>query len=277
MNLIQTAMRCTGYGICAVVLTGVMQYASAQSKTITLIAEDDWFPYSAQRAGKSIGFAVDVVHAAYASQGVDVKFKVASFKSCLTQVEDGAELGCFDIHRDDDTKQHFLFPEEYLFTDTGGIYDMTGEGLPEKVNPQDLVGHRVGYTNGGIYGDFLDKAAGIQREFAMSDLSNLRKLQAGRQEYSLVSTISAEYIFKTHPEDFQVKPRLAGIISNQKMYVGFSLKRNDSKQAAALLDAGLIKIRANGTYKKIESEWLRSYLPVEKKIPQNPRNNLKLR
>jgi polar amino acid transport system substrate-binding protein len=244
-----------------------MQQAVAQTKTITLVAEDDWFPYSGQRDGKSVGFVVELVRAAYASQGVNVQFKVASFKSCLTQVEEGSELGCFDINLDDDTRKRFLFPNESLFSDTGGIYDMEKSGLPDKVTPQSLVGYRVGYTNGAIYGEFLDKAKGIQREFAMSDLSNLRKLVAGRQNYSLISTISAEYIFKSHPEDFPEKPRLVGIVSDQKMYVGFSLKRADSKEAAALLDAGMIKIRANGTYKKIELDWLGSYLPPEKSTP----------
>jgi polar amino acid transport system substrate-binding protein len=256
--------RYAGYGLCAVLLSGLIHHACAQTKTITLIAEDEWYPYSAQRDGKSVGFVVEVVRAAYAAEGVDVKFKVASFKSCLTQVEEGTEVGCFDINQDDDTKTRFLFPGESLFTDTGGIYDMENSGLPDKVTPQSLVGYRVGYTNGAIYGEFLDKAKGIRREFAMSDLSNLRKLVAGRQDYSLISTISADYIFKSHPEYFPLLPRLVGVVSNQKMYVGFSLKRPDAKEAAALLDAGLIKIRANGTYKKIEMEWLGSYLPPEK-------------
>ncbi len=243
----------------------VLGHAQAQAvKSITLVAEDDWYPYSAQRKGVSEGFVVDVIRSAYAAVGVDVKFKVASFKSCLVQVEEGVEIGCFDINLDTDTGSRFLFHNEPLFIDTGGIYDMEKSGLPDKVIPENLIGYRVGYTNGDTYGEYLDKEPGIHREFAMSDLSNLKKLTVGRQDYSLVSTISAQYIFKTHAEDFSVLPRLVGVISNQKMYVGFSLKRAESKEAAALLDEGLLKIRADGTYKKIESQWLGPYLPVEK-------------
>jgi len=225
-------------------------------KTVTIIAEDDWYPYSSQVKGVSQGFAVDVVRAAYAAVDVEVNFKFASFKSCLTQVEAGTEVGCFDITLDEDTQSRFLFPNEPLFVDTGGIYAIDKPGLADRVTPQDLVGSRVGFTNGAVYGDFLDKAKGIQREYAMSDLSNLRKLVAGRQDYSLVSTVIANYIFKSHATDFTVMPKLVGVVSNQKMYVGFSKKRPESKEAAALLDAGLVKIRANGTYKKIEAQWL---------------------
>jgi len=245
------------------ILTIFCQYASA-GKAITLVAEDDWYPYSSQRNGTSEGFVVDLIRAAYAAVDVDVRFKIASFKSCLKQVEEGVELGCFDVTLDEDTKTRFIFPNEFLFIDTGGIYDMENSGLPAKVTQLNLLGHRVGYTNGSIYGEFLDTAKGIERELAMSDLSNLRKLVARRQDYSLVSTTIANYIFKTHPDDFSLRPRLVGTVSNQKMYVGFSRKRPEAKEAAALLDQGLIKIRANGSYRKIELNWLGSSTAPEK-------------
>ena len=240
-------------------------HASA-GKIYTLVAEDDWYPYSSQTGGVSVGFAVDVVRAAYDSVGVDVRFKVASFKGCMAQVEAGTELGCFDITLDDDTRNRYVFSSEPLFADTGGIYAMEKAGMPDRVTPQNLVGYRVGFTNGAVYGDFLDSSRGIEREYAMSDLSNLRKLVAGRQDFSLVSTVIAAYIFKTHPADFVLMPKLVGVVSNQKMYAGFSKKRPESKEAAALLDAGLIKIRANGTYRKIEMQWLGNYQLPDKFI-----------
>lgn len=233
--------------------------AALAVRTLTLVAEDDWYPYSAQQNGVSEGYAVELVRAAYAAVGVDVRFKVASFKSCMKQVEDGTELGCFDVNQDDDTRKRFIFPKEYLFVDTGGIYDMASSKQPDRITMHDLVGFRVGYTNGAVYGDYLDHAQGIQREFAMSDLSNLRKLIAGRQDYSLISTAVANYLFKTYPDDFAVKPRLVGLVTNQKLYVGFSKKRPEAAEAASLLDEGLAKIRANGIYSKIEIEWLGTF------------------
>ena len=256
--------------MCLVVLAVFFHDAGAV-KTFTIIAEDDWYPYSSQVKGVSQGFAVDVVRAAYASVGVDVNFKFASFKSCLVQVEAGTELGCFNITLDDDTQSRYIFPNEPLFVDTGGIYAIDRPGMSDRVVPQDLVGFRVGFTNGAVYGDFLDKAKGIQREYAMSDLSNLRKLVAGRQDYSLVSTVIANYIFKSHAADFVVLPKLVGIVSNQKMYVGFSQKRPESREAAALLDEGMVKIRANGTYKKLETQWLGNVQIPEKLIEAKPK------
>jgi polar amino acid transport system substrate-binding protein len=265
LKFLTCAVRISRYGCGALTLALFSHHAWA-AKTYTIIAEDDWYPYSSQIKGISVGFAVDVVRAAYSAVGVDVRFKVASFKSCMAQVEAGTELGCFDINRDEDTRARFIFHSESLFADTGGIYAMEKPGMPARVAPQNLIGYRVGFTNGAVYGDFLDRSRGIQREYAMSDLSNLRKLVAGRQDFSLVSTVIADYIFKTHPDDFTVMPKLVGVVSNQKMFVGFSQKRAESKEAAALLDAGLIKIRANGTYRKIETQWLGNFQLPEKFI-----------
>ena len=39
---------------------------------VVLVAEDDWYPYSAKRNGQSEGLSVDIVRAAFASAGVTV-------------------------------------------------------------------------------------------------------------------------------------------------------------------------------------------------------------
>jgi len=233
------------------------------AQTITLTAEDDWFPFTALRNGQVEGFSVDVIRAAYAAVGVDVKFNAMPFNRCLAQVEFGTDLGCFNIVRQSETEKRFLFHKVPLFKDIGGIYDMEKSGLPSRVSPKDLIGHRVGYTLGDTYGDFLDKAEGIRREMAPTKLLNLKKLTAGRQEYSLISVSIAAYLFKTYEADFPVRPRLVGVVSEQEMHVGFSYKRPDSAAAAGKLDAGLLVIRKNGTYKMIEDKWLGEYPMLE--------------
>jgi len=239
----------------AVVLSSSFQTLHA-AQTITLDAEDSWFPYSALQNGQVDGFVVDVIRAAYKAVGIEVKFNPLPFKRCLTQVESGTDLGCFNVNKQPENEKRFLLHKVPLFKDKGGIYDMEKSGLPGLVQPEGLIGHRVGYTHGFTYGDYLDKTDGILREYAPNDLSNLKKLAYGRQEYSLVSVISATYLFKTYPADFPVLPRLVGVVAEQEMFVGFSRKRPDSIEAAARLDEGLLVIRKNGTYLKIVKKWL---------------------
>ncbi len=250
----------------ALVLAGVFPSGQA-TETITLNAEDNWFPFSAYRNGQTEGFVVDVIRAAYAAVAIEVKFDPMPFKRCLTKVESGTDLGCFTVNRQEDTEKQFLLHKVPLFNDTGGIYDMEKSGLPAKVSPADLIGHRVGYTHGYTYGDYLDNTDGIIKEEAPNDLSNLKKLAYGRQEYSLVSVITAAYLFKTYPKDFPVLPRLAGTVTEQEMFVGFSRHRPDSIEAAAKLDEGLLIIRKNGTYSKIVSNWLGRYPMLDDLLP----------
>ena len=93
------------------------------------------------------------------------------------------------------------------------------------------------------------------REVAPSDLSNLRKLIKGRSEFSLVYTRIVDYLQVTYPEEFKGKIRQVGVAVEDNLFVSFSKIWPDSKRYAKLLDQGLIAIRADGTYRKLEQKW----------------------
>ena len=51
--------------------------ASAHGETITLVREDNWYPYAALKDGKMSGLAVDVIEAAYAKMNIKVEVAIA--------------------------------------------------------------------------------------------------------------------------------------------------------------------------------------------------------
>lgn len=111
--------------IVATLLSALAAMPVAQAGTsYTLIAEDDWFPYTAERNGVIEGFGVDVIRAAYAAVGVEVKFKATPFSRCLMQVENGDDLGCFNTVKESDTEKRFLFHKQPLYENVTGIFDM---------------------------------------------------------------------------------------------------------------------------------------------------------
>ncbi|WMW81764.1 transporter substrate-binding domain-containing protein [Undibacterium cyanobacteriorum] len=228
--------------------------SSVHAQSITLIGEDDWYPYSAHKDGKLQGFAVEVIEAAYAAVDVKVNFKSAPYVRCLMLVETGQELGCFDSLKDSKLSAQFLFHQEPIFRAEIGIYglsDSTQSGL----SAADMRGHRVGLTHGYTYTDVIDKDDSIVREQAPTDLSNLRKLILKRSDYSLVYTRVVDYLQSRYPKEFKGKIKQVGSITVDKLYVSFSKKRPESAKFAALLDQGLRKIRGNGLYAKIEQRW----------------------
>ncbi|GGC70738.1 substrate-binding periplasmic protein [Undibacterium terreum] len=225
-----------------------------RAETITLIGEDDWYPYSALKNGQLQGFAVDVIDAAYASVGVKVQFVAAPYARCLMLVQTGQAMGCFDSLNDAKLGQEFVFHKEPIFKAVIGIY-ARADAAAQKITVAELKGHRVGFTHGYTYGDEVEKDNRIFREDAPTDISSLRKLLLGRSEYSLVYTRVVDYLNAFYASELQGKIRQVGIVTEDKLFVSFSKLRPEAARYADLLDKGLQTVRANGTYAVLEKKW----------------------
>lgn len=239
--------------LCSLVLV-CGTFTSAQAETITLVSEDNWYPYAALRNGKVSGFTVDVIEAAYAKSGITVEFVSAPYSRCLMMTKSGKALGCFNSLNDASLASDFLFHQEPLFKAAIGIY--AKEKIQEKsLKAIDLRGYRVGVTHEYTYGEKIDSDKKIVREVAPSDLSSLRKLTVGRSDYSLVYTRVADYLQTAYPTELKGKVQQVGVALEDKLFVSFSKMRPDAARYAALLDQGLLAIRADGTYRKLEKKW----------------------
>ncbi|MFZ6718636.1 substrate-binding periplasmic protein [Undibacterium sp. Ji49W] len=229
----------------------------ARAETITLIGEDNWYPYSAVKDGQNRGFAVDVIQAAYAVSNIQVKFIATPYSRCLMLVQSGKELGCFDSLQDAALAPNFVFHKEAIFKASIGIYAKTDgpHANASKLTGRDLRGHAVGVTHGYTYGSEFEGDTSIQREIAPSDSSNLRKLVLGRSNYSLVYTRVVDYLIATYPDEFKGKIQQVGTLIEDKLFVSFSKLRPESGRYADALDKGLRTIRSNGTYAGIEKKW----------------------
>jgi polar amino acid transport system substrate-binding protein len=229
-------------------------FSSAFAETISLVSEDSWYPYAALKDGKISGFAVDVIQAAYAKVGITVEFTSAPYSRCLMLTKTGNALGCFNSTNDTTLGPEFLFHEVPLFRAMIGIY-ASAKNSKKPLKAIDLRGHRIGVTHQYTYGDQIETDKAIIREVAPSDLSNLRKLVLGRSDYSLIYTRVASYLETSYPAEFKGKIFQVGTVLDDKLFVSFSKIRPESARYASLLDQGLLAIRADGTYKKLELKW----------------------
>lgn len=228
--------------------------ATSQLENISLVGEDDWFPYSGVKAGKLQGFAVDVIAAAYAAVNVKVTFQAAPYARCLKLVESGRELGCFDSLNEAKLSSAFHFHQVPIFQAEIGIY-AAADSIESGLRASDLSGRRLGLTHGYTYTDVIEKDQSIVREMAPSDYSNLRKLVLKRSDYSLVYTRVVDYLSALYPQELQGKIKQVGTLSVDNLYVSFSKRRPEALRYASLLDQGLLKIRKNGVYARLEQNW----------------------
>lgn len=229
-------------------------YAAEQTQSISLVGEDEWYPYAAYKDGKLQGWAVDIIEAAFAAVDVKVNFKSAPYARCLMLAETGQELGCFDSLKDSKLSKVLLFHTDPIFKAEIGIYALQSS-TASNLQVTHLRGKQVGVTHGYTYTDEVDTDQSISREVAPTDLSNLRKLVRQRSEYSLIYTRVVDYLVNRYPEEFSGKIKQVGSIGQNSLYVSFSRQRADSTKYAELLDRGLRKIKKNGIYAKLEQKW----------------------
>lgn len=234
---------------------GLALCVGAWAQRIRIGAEDDWRPYSYVVDGKPVGFVVDLVRAAWAAAGVEVDLVPLPYARCMKEVDNGTLAGCFDTLRDPRTESRYLWHRKPLFKARIGIYGRSqGAATSGRVEPADLLGHRIGVTNGYDYGEAFDNDNRMRRDVAPSDLTSLRKLVAGRVDYALVFDRVAQEIARVHPELGQGFVQ-RGVLVEPLLYLSFTLRQPGLEALVARFDAGLDKIHKSGEYARIEARW----------------------
>lgn len=217
-------------------------------------AEDDWRPYSYAVGGEPVGFAVDIVKAVWAAANVPLELVPLPYARCMRMVDNGDLDGCFDTLRDARTEANYRWHREPLFKARIAIYGRKIGQTPSVMGPEDLVGQRVGVTNGYDYGQAFDNDRRMVRDVAASDLASLRKLVAGRVDYALVYDQVANRIADLHPELAQQFVQ-RGVLVEPLLYLSFKRKGDDLARLITKFDQGLAAIRKSGEYARIESRW----------------------
>ncbi len=227
----------------------------AQAETVTVVGEDDWYPYCADRGGKPEGLAADIVREAFKAAGVDVVFKVMPYARCMDETKKGAEVACFDTTWLPEYDENFIKTKSHLFEAEIAIYSSSTYSGKMGLKVSDLEGKTVGITNGYEYGAEFGANKKIKSDSAKSDILVLKKQAAGRTDFALLYSRVADFLLKENKKEFDGKIKRVGTVVVDKLFLSFSKKHKDGKKFADLFDKGMDAIKANGTYKKIEDNW----------------------
>jgi polar amino acid transport system substrate-binding protein len=169
-------------------------------------------------------------------------------------VDNGDLDGCFDTLRDARTEAQYRWHRQPLFKARIAIYGRTVGPNAPVIGPDDLLGQRIGVTNGYDYGAKFDGDSRMVRDVAVSDLASLRKLVAGRVDFALVYDRVADRIADLHPE---LAPLFMqrGVLMEPLLYLSFNRKGDALKPLIVKFDQGLEQIRKSGEYARIEARW----------------------
>jgi polar amino acid transport system substrate-binding protein len=231
------------------------QPSTVPTKTTVLKigAEDDYYPYSAKRNGRTVGMAAEIISAAFAATNVDFEFVSLPYARCMSETSKGEIAGCFDTLRSPLNETQYFWPKIPLFLGRINIYAPANH--PEKlVTISDLKGKTVATTHGYEYGEAFDSDKSIKRDSRLTDIIGLRNLSRGKVDYGVFSEQITNHLLLENPE-LAGKIKSVGSVFEGELYLCFSKDYPNIKQIIEQFDAGMDIIQANGDYAKIVKKW----------------------
>lgn len=230
--------------------------ASALHAQPLIAVEDDWPPYASQGPdGEPQGFAVRLVRAAFASQGVAVRLQSMPFARCMRAAKEGGAAGCFNATITTENRALYHWHEPPMFEEELAIFG-PAEHTGGELSLADLRGHSVGYTNGYTYPTEFMRDPAIQRSGATSDKLLLRMLLSRRVDYILLNTMPGMLRIQGDPA-LQGKVRRLGRISQDGFWIAFSKNHPEGRKLAEQFGQGLVELRRNGSYQRMLGEFRR--------------------
>jgi len=219
----------------------------AQAQPQLRLATLEYPPYSSQYlpAGGSI---VALTRRAFAMQGHEVQIDFLPWARVRADLRSGNYQGALALWPKE-VQEERLIASRPLFYSELGLFVRTDQPLPFR-DLRQLAGRKLGLVRGyGYPQHILD--AGLVLEEAVDDISNLRKLQAGRFDLVLLERIVGEYLIAN---DAQLRGQLVwhgAVLERIPLLVGFTPPKADQPDWIAIFEQGLRQLHASGEYMQI--------------------------
>ncbi len=221
---------------------------------IIVAAADSWPPYI-DFDSQNGGLCIEIVRAAFETQGFILTFKNTPWARAIKGVKDGQ----FDILPNawlsKERTKFLLYSKPYaacvvkVVKRKGDPFEYTG------INS--LTGKKIGVVRGADYGPEFNNAKNFSKEEATNLIQNIKKLILGRidltleDEIGLITTLSMNEPELLKKIEFDENP-----FSLKNFYVASGLENPRHKKIIDAFNNGLEKIKANGTYNKILSSYV---------------------
>jgi len=221
---------------------------------VTLAAEDGFFPYTGLFEGELRGLSRDIVAAAYHAVGCRVTFKVMPYSRCIREVARGRILGCFNTTNSRENQRKYLFHAEPLLRGRISIFAHPDAG--PVFNPSNFKTHGFAVVRGYTYTDAFDQDPEVRKIEVETDLQTLALVSHKRTDYAVVYDRVAKFQMHYNRATIDPPPVPVYTLTDFDLFVSFSWSDAAlSLERANLLDAGLRRIRADGTYAAIKQSW----------------------
>lgn len=239
--------------VCALSLVLQMMAAASASETVRL-AVGEWAPYTSDTdpEGKMLE---KVTRQAFALEGIHVEYAYFPWQRSYLLAANGDFDGTMPWNKTDARLKDFYFPKTSLLKDENVFFHL--KTVPfDWATLEDLKRYRVGVTI-GFKEEAIYKSKGIPADMVNSEELNFRKMRVGRIDvYQTSKRVGYVTLKKTFGhQDASLFTHHPKIVSESEFFILFSKATQRGQYLADRFDAGLKKLKANGTYDKILAEF----------------------
>ncbi|MFW7526459.1 transporter substrate-binding domain-containing protein [Vibrio ostreicida] len=229
-----------------VLLTTVFS-VTGYTATITA-AQDPWPPF-VQKDASNPGVAVEIVKAAFKSQGHEVDFKIIPWTRALNEVKDGRIDVLIGTWYTDERATYLNYSDPYLENSLKFI-KLKGDGF-EFNGIDSLSGKTVGMIRNYGYGDAFLNATNFKKPEANDLVSNAKKLIAKRIDLTLEDELVAKSTLSGAGMDVGQFEFTNNALSVNPLHVSSGLANGNNGMYIDAFNKGLVEIKANGKFDEI--------------------------
>lgn len=229
-----------------------------QAETPLVLLTEPWPPYITQNEqGQVSGLHTEIVLAVFKEMRREVRIEIYPWKRCLSMMEGRQGDAIFTLNKNPERERFLYFPHQPVAESPSVFFVLTSNARRFRYESfKDLVGLKIGVTNGKAYeGGLLDQKD-LTFEIAVRDEMNIAKLASGRIDL-WPSDLYVGYDLINQVEGGAFKGRITHLpkhLNHSNVYIGFARKPG-YQDLAERFDAALAKLRKNGVCKAIEAKY----------------------
>ncbi|WDP91688.1 MAG: transporter substrate-binding domain-containing protein [Desulfobacter sp.] len=227
----------------------ILVFTTAHAGDKIVLATLDWEPYVGQNM-KNQGYVAEVVKEAFKRSGMEVEIQFHQWSRVVGLAKAGKVDGYFPEYLSDEVKKYAAFsipmPGGPLGFFKRSDTDISYQAL------QDLKGKKIGVVKGYVNTKEFDDAGYLTKDPAKDDLTNFKKLLAGRLDLLVADKFVGTHLMKTSMPDKAASVEfMSPPLAEPDLYVCISNKAKAHADKLKAFNAGLEQIKADGTLDNI--------------------------
>ncbi|HCL56932.1 MAG TPA: hypothetical protein DHW82_07985 [Spirochaetia bacterium] len=235
--------------ILMLLLLGVLSFPLYAEKKIIKLATLDWEPYIGQKLANN-GYVAEIAREAFLREGYELQLDFLPWARVVQETKSGKYDGYFPEYYSKEVEKDFIFSAKFK----GGplvFFKKKGRNISyEKLT--DLKPYTIGVVREYVNTEEFDKADYLKKEEVVDDLTNIKKLLAGRIDLFVADKFVGLYLLRTFlPEKAGEMDFISPSLEEKDLYLCFPKQITRSEMLVKVFNSGLEKIIKDGTVNKI--------------------------